>query len=223
MPVGEARTRVTWRGVTNARWKGRRGQALRRRLGEASARQGETGLPEVLLVILLPHVFGADASGSYGCPVGACADASAHSVQGTGTGVLEGCLRCCASGSLAPRRESAPTARQTDLCWSVSSPEHSHVSAPHGEAHPLLFLPARPSSAAHPARSNRHQRRRSASVGWRRSDQLHSERSLAATVLPAGRAEAGRTLSRWHAVPAAGKGTSTPESSTRCSGVLAAS
>ena len=30
--------------------------------GKASVRQGETGLPEVLQVMLFPHVFGADAS-----------------------------------------------------------------------------------------------------------------------------------------------------------------
>src|SRR5215469_5420625 len=88
----------------------------------ASARQGEAGLPEVLLVILLPYMFGADAPESDACLVGACAGASAHSVRGTGTGVREECLHCCALGSLAPRRESAPTARRRDLCWSVSSP-----------------------------------------------------------------------------------------------------
>src|SRR5260370_32550663 len=77
----------------------------------------------------------ADASAS------ACADARPHSVQETETGVPEGCLRCCALGSSAPRRESAPTARRTDLCWSVSSPEYSGLPASHGEARLLLLLP----------------------------------------------------------------------------------
>jgi hypothetical protein len=69
----------------------------------APTRQGEIGLPEVLLVTLPPQVFGADAPGSYACPVGACAVARTHSVRETGPGVLEGCLRCSESGSLAPR------------------------------------------------------------------------------------------------------------------------
>lgn len=107
----------------------------------ASVRQGVTGLPQVFLVILPPHAFGVHASVSCGCPVGACADARPHSVQGIETGVPEGCLRCYALGSSAPRRESAPTAQRTDLCWSFSSPEYSGFPASHGEALLLLLLP----------------------------------------------------------------------------------
>jgi hypothetical protein len=72
-------------------------------VGEFSVRQRQARFSEVLGVIFLPHEFAADASGSYECLVGACADARTHSGQGTGTAVREGCLRCCALGSLAPR------------------------------------------------------------------------------------------------------------------------
>src|SRR5215471_8766880 len=95
--------------------EGKKGPDTPMPVEEAKARQRQVYFSEVLGVILLPHTLGAPAPESCGYPVAGYVDASAHSVREIGPGVLEGCLHCCASCSLAPRRESAPTVRRMDL------------------------------------------------------------------------------------------------------------
>jgi hypothetical protein len=142
-------------------------------VGEAKARQRPARFPAVRGVILPPHALGAPAPASCAYPVEGCADASAHSVQGTGTGVPEGRHRCCALGSLAPRQESAPTVRRTGLCWSVSSPGHPYSSASPGEAHLFLLLPVGQAPLCIlRARTAPVTESESESVGWLRSDLL---------------------------------------------------
>src|SRR5450755_1678120 len=94
-------------------------------------------------------------------------------VQQSRTEVPEGYLRCCASGWLAPRRGSAPTARRKDLCRSVSSPEYSCFPAPHGEPHLFRFFPARP-TLLHMQRDQKAPAMSAAVVDRRRNGQLHS-------------------------------------------------
>src|SRR5690242_250040 len=91
-------------------------------------------------------------------------------------------------------------------CSSVANLVHWHVPAPAGEVHLLPPLAAGP-VPSHILPDQRAGASVLASIGQRRTSRLHSERSPAATARPAGRAEADRTLCRWHRAPAAEKGT----------------
>jgi len=151
--------------------EGKKGPDIPTLVGEAKARQKQVHFSEVLGVILLPHTLGAPAPESCGYPVAGYVDASAHTVREIGPGVLEGCLHCCASGSLAPRRESAPTVRRTGLCRYVSSSGHPRSSVSPGAAHlfPLLPVGQAPQRIL---RAQTAQVTASESVGWLRSDLL---------------------------------------------------